>query len=730
MSCKAAVVWLACAGCAHAATYTTYIGDQFTYQVAAIATDANGSTYVTGSRAVLTPTLTEEAATGNYNVVTDVFVSKLDTSGNLTPIATFGGKGSDQANGIAVDAAGNIYVVGATTSPDFPLHNPLQAALGVLPLYLGAGNQATGFLVKLAADGAVIYSTYLGGTQGGSSLNSVAADDSGNAYVTGSTTASDYPHTTGLPAGFVFPAVAGQGAITGAFFAKINPTGSQIVYAGALPAGAHECVGGSACFFQSLTAVGSSIAVDPAGSCYIAANTNGAYEGTPGALMTSGTGAVITKVNAAGNGLVYQTLLGAGNFEPGVGTVSLDTVSAVAADADGNAYISGSTSDPSFPVTPSAFQTTLGSGPFSLPNVPASNAFVAKLNPTGSAMLWATFLGGRGPDQAQTVAPDSVGNVWVSGTTQSTGFPADFPKTTGPASGSEFLAQLNSDGSNLLYSALFPSNTEAAALAVDAGGTVHAGGATGLISAFPEESAPGQTTAPWLYGISNSAGGVLAGRVAPGELISLYGLHFGSATPELAAFDGAGFLPTILGGVTVKIDGTVAPLLYVSDTQINAIAPVELTAGSAATLNLALNGASILNSRTMIVSAAPQIFRNADGSAAAINQDESLNLPTNPAPIGSYVSVWATGTGYFPGSDGQMATGANSFCNVIIDCEILIWAISPQTGLTTVSQANVSYIGAAPDMVNGVVQINLQNMGPGSYYFSVGGAISDQFSIY
>ena len=259
---------------------------------------------------------------------------------------------------------------------------------------------------------------------------------------------------------------------------------------------------------------------------------------------------------------------------------------------------------------------------------------------------------------------------------------------------------------------------------------MHAGGATGLISAFPEESAPGQTTAPWLYGISNSAGGVLAGRVAPGELISLYGLHFGSATPELAAFDGAGFLPTILGGVTVKIDGTVAPLLYVSDTQINAIAPVELTAGSAATLNLALNGASILNSRTMIVSAAPQIFRNADGSAAAINQDESLNLPTNPAPIGSYVSVWATGTGYFPGSDGQMATGANSFCNVIIDCEILIWAISPQTGLTTVSQANVSYIGAAPEMVNGVVQINLQNMGPGSYYFSVGGAISDQFSIY
>ena len=347
---------------------------------------------------------------------------------------------------------------------------------------------------------------------------------------------------------------------------------------------------------------------------------------------------------------------------------------------------------------------------------PVPNAFVAKLNPTGTAMVWATLLGGSGGDGAQTVAPDFAGNVWVSGTTQ----PIGFPDASGFLNGSEFLVELNPSGSALSYSALFPSDTVATGLALDPSGTIHAAGATGLISAFMPGSLPGQTTAPWLFGVANSAGGPLAGRIAPGELISLYGLNLGPATPVTGTFDAAGFLPATLGGVTVTIHGAAAPLLYVSDTQINAVAPIELSASSTVDLNFA-----VLTFRTIVDSVAPQVFRNPDGSAAAINQDGTVNSQTNPAKVGSYVSIWATGTGYFPGSDGQMATGANSFCSLPRPCVIF-----DASG----TQVDTSYSGAAPDLVNGVIQINFQVTSATSYYLAVVGlgsaADSDLFEMY
>jgi len=133
----------------------------------------------------------------------------------------------------------------------------------------------------------------------------------------------------------------------------------------------------------------------------------------------------------------------------------------------------------------------------------------------------------------------------------------------------------------------------------------------------------------------------------------------------------------------------------------------------------------------MVDIAAPAVFLNPDGTAAALNQDGTVNSPANPAPSGSYVSIWATGTGYFPGSDGQLATGANQFCSLVGYCEIL-----QQNG----SAANVSYIGSAPGMVNGVVQINFQvacvdcipNVQPPAqaYSLSVNGLDSGVFSIY
>jgi uncharacterized protein (TIGR03437 family) len=705
------IALLACAVCAHAASYTTYIGDANQYQVSAIATDANGNTYITGSR-----TIEPGAPSPNGVGVTDVFVTKLDPSGNLTLLGTFSGKAIDRANGIAVDPSGNIYVVGNTTSTDFPLHHPLQSVAYTSGQGIGNG---TGFLMKLSADGTVLYSTYLGGTAGYSSLASVAADAKGNAYVTGTTAAQDYPHTPGMPADYV--SSFGIYDFSGAFFAKIDPAGSQILYAGALTGPVPGCqtnLEGSSCLLMSAPTSGAAIAVDPAGNAYIAGDAGMALPTTTGALLTAGIGAFVAKVNSAGTGLVYVTYLGAGSLEPTVGTLATDFVSAIAADGAGNAYVSGFTADLAFPATAGAFQTKLAAAA-TPPFVGPYDAFVAKLNPTGSAMVWATYLGGTNTDQAQTIAVDSTGNVWVSGTTSST----DFPTTVSVApGGGEFLAELNSTGSALSYSAMFPADTVAQALAVDAGDTVHIGGATGLISAFSPGSAPGQTSTPWIFGIANAAGGVVLGRLAPGELISIYGMHLGPAAPVTATFDAAGFLPTTLGAVQVTINGTPAPLLYVSATQINAVVPVELTAGAAAELQIAQNGTPWPAFRVMVDIAAPQVFQNSSGSAVAINQDGTLNSKTNPAPAGSYVSIWATGTGYFPGSDGQMATGANQFCSLAGYCTIIDAAPGS-------SAVNVPYIGAAPDTVNGVVQINFQVTPSGSYYLSVDGINSGSFGV-
>ncbi|HLY17503.1 MAG TPA: SBBP repeat-containing protein [Bryobacteraceae bacterium] len=713
-------IGLVCAVHGQAAVYTTYIADAYAYQVSAIAADVNGNTYITGSRAVVVPPPSGAP-------LTDVFVSKVDPAGNVTLLATFSGKGSDEANAIAVDASGNVYIAGSTTSPNFPLLNPLQS---IPDSYTGQTSvfnsyQTTAFLVKIAADGAVIYSTYLGGTMGASAMYGVAADSNGNAYVVGTTEAPDYPRTAGMPAGGVSP---GEFFFSGAFFAKISAAGDQIVYAGVLSADGHACGDGSTCFLGPITTGGTAIAVDPAGNAYVAGNTGGAgLPTTAGALLTQGIGAFVAKVNAAGTGMVYVTLLGTANYYlPPVSASSApgNSVLAIATDADGNAYISGATEDPAFPVTAGAFQTTLASPPPGAFEAPASNAFVAKINPTGSAMVWASFLGGTGPDVAQTVAPDAAGNVWVSGTAQS----ANFPKASGFPGGSEFLAEFDSSGAQLIYSSLSPANTVAAALVVDAGGTVHGAGGTGLLSAFTPGSAPGETAAPWLFGIANSGGGTLAGRLAPGELISLYGLHIGPATALWGSFDAAGFLPTTLGGVQVTIGGVPAPLLYVSDTQINAVAPVGATNASS-TLQLTDNGAAVPDFRTVVDAADPQVFRYGSGFAAALNQDGKVNGPSNPAKAGSYVSIWATGTGYFPGSDGQKAAGADAFCsNHALACVV----VDASSG----NQLPVSYTGAAPGFVNGAVQVNFQVTASGSYYFAVVslpsgyGAYSDVFKVY
>ena len=632
-----------------AADFTTYIGDANDYRVARVMADAAGNTYVAGSRAA------------------GIFVMRLDSAGTITLFATLSGKGTDQPNDLAVDAAGNLYVAGSTGSTLLPLRNALQSTPG------------PGFVVKFNPDATqLLFSTYFP-----AAIQALAVDAAGNVYVTGTTDSATFPVTPGLPAGTVTPP-GSINATSAAFLSKISAAGDKILYSTRISGHQKNCGAGSSCFLSSRSTLGRSVAVDAVGNAYLAGNTD-TYDlpTTTGALLGLGVGAFVAKVNAAGTALVYLTYVGPGYNPVTPYTNPANSVTGIAADAAGNAYLTGSTFDDLFPATKGAYQAVLAGG---------TDAFAAKLNPQGSAMVWATYLGGKGDDAANALALDGTGNVWVSGTTAS----PDFPNQQGWALGGDFVAEVNAAGTALTYSARLPVDTADASLAVDAAGTVHFAGYDGLVSTV----SPTQPWAPRIFGIANAAFGPVGGRMVGGEAISIYGPHIGPTTPVTAVAGASGIMPNSLGGVQVTINGSPVPLLYVSDSQVNAVTPLYLS-GSAARVSISFNGTVTADFVATVVGAIPETFRRGDGTAAAVNQDGSINSADHPAPPGSVVAIWVTGIGTTPfgaWQDGHLATGAVDFgcCQIDVDGY----------------PADVLYGGAAPGIVAGVAQVNFQVTAP------------------
>ncbi len=427
---------------------------------------------------------------------------------------------------------------------------------------------------------------------------------------------------------------------------------------------------------------------------------------TPGAVLARGVGPFVAKVNAAGTALSYLTYLGSGLQVVQPYQAVASTASALAVDTAGNAYIAGSTWDPKLPVTPGAFQTTFhGWSQIILGPIPPTDSFACKLNPSGTAVVWGSYLGGASYDETTAAALDSAGNFWVAGNTSST----EFPNAQGWSTGGDFIVAFNPSGSALPYAARFPAGTASRTLALDAAGLLHVASQSGVVSAVA--AVPRPAIRPWV--ISNAASGAAGGQIAPGELVAIYGPHIG-AFPAQQAANTSGVVPSILGGAQVLFDDRPAPILYSSDGQVNAVVPFEVAGQTTSRVRVVNQGETGPEFTAMVVPAAPQVFQSGSGYAAALNEDGSINSADNPAKAGSVISIWATGTlpPYPAVGDGQIAAGANDY-----ECCFLYEPLSPQ------NYVRVLYAGAAPGMVAGVVQINF--VAPASGYI---GIISDGFS--
>jgi hypothetical protein len=384
--------------------FSTYFGGSGSDAGLATATDSSGNVYVAGS--TRSPSL--PGSVGVLNGPGDMFVAKFDSAGQLLRSIRLGGNGYDDATGIALDKFGFIYVVGMTSSTDFPIVDGFQSTFG--------GGFFDGFIVKLDSSGNLVYSSYLGGSGGNESIQAVAVDASGNAYLVGRTDSPNFTARNAYQQGF-------GGGMADAFVTKINTqsTGmSSVAYS--------TYLGGMG--FES----GNAIVVDSLGNAYVTGGTDGwSFPTTPDAYQTYiGAGyfhAFVSKFDPYGL-LKYSTVFGGSDHENGTG---------IAVDGSGVVYLTGETHSSDLPLAGTSIQT----------ENKGLDVFVAKLDPglAGRAgLLYSTYLGGEGLDAGAAIVLGSTGHLYITGRTSSMAFPVQNALQAGHCHNEEedaFLSELD-----------------------------------------------------------------------------------------------------------------------------------------------------------------------------------------------------------------------------------------------------------------------------------------------
>ncbi len=446
--------------------YCGYIGGSGYDYGRAIAVDSTGNAYITGDTASAADTFPETVGPdltqngGTY----DAFVAKVNAAGNgLTYCGYIGGSGTDNGNGIAVDAEGNAYVTGMTTSTEASFPETVG------PDLTHNGGPYDAFVAKVNPDGtALVYCGYIGGAHYEYG-NGIAVDTAGNAYVTGDTgsSAGTFPETVG-------PDLSHNGGFYDGFVAKVNTAGTGLTYCGYLGGNDYDS--------------GKAVAVDSAGNAYVTGYTRSSETSFPdtGGPDLSYNGledAFVAKVNTAGSALSYCGYIGGSGEDIGSG---------IAVDSSGNAYITGWTNS-----TGTTFPETVG--PDLSYNGGDHDAFVAKVNPSGSSLVYCGYIGGSDYDRGYAIGLDESGNAYITGATYSAS--ASFPVRLGPdfsqnGQRDAFIAKVNATGSRLIFCGYIGGSgvDEGEGIALGPAGSVYIAGYTySSETTFPVKTGPDLT---------------------------------------------------------------------------------------------------------------------------------------------------------------------------------------------------------------------------------------------
>ena len=716
-------------------TYATYFGGPNTEGAARVVADANGNAYMVGGTD--TPSFMSTSGTyvtNNTGSNGNVLVAKLSADGKTMIYEThIGGSLAEVAFGAALDSSNNLYVTGMTTSADFPLF-PSKTANN-----LTTGNitdPLNCFVLELNATGsALVYSSILGGGQA-DGCSSVAVDSAGNAYVAGGTASTDFPLVNAAQSA---PATQFGSPSGSAFVAKLAPGGAKLLYS--------TYYGGSG----DNSAV--AIAVDSGGNAYFTGfTTSSSFPTTAGALQTTfgGSGgqnsllgaafptgnffnysvastfgdAYVVKLNSSGQ-KVYSTYLGGEKDDIGY---------SIAVDSKGDAYVGGQTLSSHFP-TQNAFQSSYG-GAGGNSQAAGGDGFIAEIDPTGSTLLFSSYIGGQQDDRVLGIALDSSNNIYLTGQTQSQNFPtAGQQLQTGYAGdkdtffpmGDVFVAEVGASSHALTLSTFLGGSYGewAGGIAIDGLGGIIIAGATDSPD-FPTTAGVyqknyagsdavvlgvavgdaflakigGGVPAVAIQGISNAAS-YASGSIAPGEAVLIAGAGIGPTSLNTAQLTASGAVSTNVANTTFTFNGYPAPIVYVSQQYSSVIVPYEVAGSSSAQVIATVNGQTSPPFTVPVVAALPGIFSanaSGGGQGAFLNQNLTPNTAQNPAARGSTVVLFLTG-------EGQ--TNPNG-----VDGQVTASHISPALQPVTVSfggvpATNYPFVGEAPSEVAGVMQINV-----------------------
>jgi len=482
----------------------------------------------------------------------------------------------------------------------------------------------------LVIDPVLSYSTYLGGT--GADLGyGVAVDTAGQAYVTGTTVSANFP----IASGGVQTSYGGSGDV---FLTKFNSAGSGLVFS--------TYLGGSG----ADTAY--AIQLDSAGNIYLAGTTYSAnFPTTTGAFQTTygGNGDVfVAKLDSTGSALTYATYLGGSSADYGT---------ALALDGAGDVFVTGSTQSKDFPTY----------NPLQLGNVGVSNVFVAELNPTGTALLYSTYLGGSSTDYGTAIALDDAGDVYLCGYTFSTDFPTQNAYQSSLQGGSDvFVTELKPGSSALLFSTFLGGSSidRAFAMAMDSAGSIYVAGDTQSTN-FPLTSNAYQS-------VNNGSGDAFVTKLAPGGGSLVYStLLGGSGTDQISALalDSAGdvYVTGFTQSSSFPLLDAFQKILGISGAGSCGLASqLVVTCSDAFVAKLGPSGS--LSYSTLLggsdADAGQAIVVDSEGTAYVVGSATSSNFPATPGAF-----QWAYG--------GSSAT-SNAFLAKIGSADAAALTLTPQ----------------------------------------------------